>query len=202
MGFYRDVILPKLCDCAMRNERLAPWRARVIGAAEGRVLEIGAGSGLNIPLYGAGVSEVLALEPEEKLRRMAAEKQAPRPVKFIEASAEQIPLDDASVDTVVTTWTLCSIPDGTSAMYEARGVLKPGGRLLFVEHGLSPDRGVRRWQNGLNPFWRRISGGCNLNRAITEIIASGGFQIDRLDNAYLPGPKFMSFLYEGSARPQ
>jgi ubiquinone/menaquinone biosynthesis C-methylase UbiE len=203
MGFYRNVVLPKLCDLSMRNKRLRPYRERVIGAAEGRVLEIGAGSGLNLQLYRPGASEVLALEPGQSLLRMAERnaKNAPREVTFLKASAEQIPLEDRSVDTVVTTWTLCTIPDAVHALREARRVLKATGRLLFVEHGLAPEQNVQKWQNRLTPVWTKIGGGCHLNRPIAQIIETAGFAIERLETGYLPGPKFLAFLSEGSARP-
>lgn len=202
MAIYSDIILPKLCDLAMRNERLRPYRERVIGAAEGRVLEIGSGSGLNLPFYRPTVKEILALEPSPSLLTMArGAPQAEMPVTFIEASAESIPLDDGSVDTVVTTWTLCTIPGAADALSEMRRVLKPGGRLLFVEHGRSPDRGVRWFQDGLTPVWRRISGGCHLNRPIRSMIEGSGFRIDRVETGYMAGPKPMTFMYEGSARP-
>lgn len=202
MGVYNDIILPKLCDLAMRNERLRPYRERVIGAAEGRVLEIGSGSGLNLPFYGARVREILALEPSPNLLALARNApQSAMPVRFIEASAEAIPLDDGSVDTVVTTWTLCTIPGAAAALSEMRRVLKPGGKLLFVEHGRSPDRGVRWWQDAITPAWRPISGGCHLNRPIRSMIEDGGFRIDRVETGYMPGPKPMTFMYEGSAHP-
>jgi ubiquinone/menaquinone biosynthesis C-methylase UbiE len=123
------------------------------------------------------------------------------PVSFIEASAEVIPLDDHSVDTIVTTWTLCSIPEAAMALAEIRRVLRPSGRLLFVEHGLAPDEGVRRWQNWLTPAWKKISGGCHLNRPIRTMIEGAGFQIDHVHTGYMPGPKPMTFMYEGGARP-
>jgi ubiquinone/menaquinone biosynthesis C-methylase UbiE len=202
MGIYSDVILPKLCDLSMHNERLRPYRERVIGAAEGRVLEIGSGSGLNLPYYRPSVQEIWALEPDPNLIKMARRvPHAEIPVNFIEASAETIPLDDSSVDTVVTTWTLCTIPGADAALSEMRRVLRPGGRLLFVEHGLSPDRGVRWWQDTLTPVWRRISGGCHLNRPIRSMIEDGGFRLDRIETGYMRGPKPMTFMYEGSARP-
>ena len=143
MAFYRDIILPRLCDLAMRNRRLLPYRQRVIGAAEGRVLEIGIGSGLNLPFYGASVREVVGLEPAPRLIAMARNPagSSAMPVSFVEGSAEAIPLDAASFDTVVTTWTLCTIPNAVNAVTEMRRVLKPSGRLLFVEHGLAPERG-------------------------------------------------------------
>jgi SAM-dependent methyltransferase len=123
------------------------------------------------------------------------------PVRFLEASAEAIPLDEHSVDTIVTTWTLCSIPQAATALADMRRVLRPGGKLLFVEHGLAPDEGVRRWQNRLTPAWRRISGGCHLNRPIGSMIEGVGFRIVRIETGYMPGPKPMTFMYEGSARP-
>jgi ubiquinone/menaquinone biosynthesis C-methylase UbiE len=202
MAFYSDIILPRLCDLAMRNKYLVPYRERVIGAAEGRVLEIGAGSGRNLPFYGPSAKQILALEPSPQLVAMA--RNVPHhaiPVRFLEASAEGIPLDDGTVDTVVTTWTLCSIPDAAMALAEMRRVLRPSGKLLFVEHGMAPDRNVRRWQGWLTPAWKRISGGCHLNRPISTMIESAGFRIDRVETGYMPGPKAMTFMYEGSARP-
>ena len=202
MGFYNDIILPKLCDLAMRNKQLVPYRQRVIGAAEGRVIEIGVGSGRNLPFYRSTVTEILALEPAPKLVAMA--RRAPHasfPVNFIEASGEAIPIADRSVDTVVTTWTLCTIPQAAAALTEMRRVLRPGGKLLFVEHGLAPDEGVRRWQDRLTPIWRSISGGCHLNRPIRAMIEDSGFRFDRIDTGYMPGPKPMTFMYEGCAQP-
>nr|WP_153458941.1 class I SAM-dependent methyltransferase [Sinorhizobium fredii] len=187
----------------MLNERLHPYRTRVIGAAEGRVLEIGSGSGLNLPFYRPGVREILALEPDPALLAMARRvPHSEMPINFIEASAEAIPLDDNSVDTVVTTWTLCTIPGAATALAEMRRVLRPEGKLLFVEHGLSPDHGVRRWQDNLTPIRRRIGGGCHLNRPIRLMIEGAGFRIDRIETGYMRGPKPMTFMYEGSARPK
>jgi ubiquinone/menaquinone biosynthesis C-methylase UbiE len=204
MGFYSDIILPRLCDLAMRNKQLVPFRERVIGEAEGRVLEIGVGSGINLQFYRPPVREVLALEPAPRLVTMArsACRVMGMPVSFLEASAEAIPLDQHSVDTIVTTWTLCSIPQAATALIEMRRVLRPGGKLLFVEHGLAPDDAVRRWQDRLTPAWRYISGGCHLNRPIRSLIEGAGFRIDRIETGYIPGPKLMTFTYEGSARPR
>ncbi len=203
MAFYNDVILPKLCHLSMRNSCLVPYRERVIASVEGRVLEIGIGSGLNLPFYPAAVREILGLEPSPRLIAMAkgTEKAHPNPVNFIEGSAEAIPLDGESIDTVVTTWTLCTIPQAATALDEMRRVLKPGGLLLFVEHGLSPDEGVRKWQNWLTPAWSRFSGGCHLNRPIRTMIEDARFHIVRMGTGYMPGLKPMTFMYEGAARP-
>lgn len=203
MSFYSNLILPRLCHFAMRSQRFVPYRERVTGAAEGRVLEIGIGSGLNLPLYRAPVREILGLEPSQQLITMARRMVtgSPIPVTLVEGSAESIPLDDHSIDTVVTSWTLCTIPNAAKALDEMRRVLKPAGRLLFVEHGLAPGESVRRWQNLLTPAWKCISGGCHLNRPIKSLIEGAGFRLDRLETGYMPGPRLMTFLYEGSARP-
>jgi ubiquinone/menaquinone biosynthesis C-methylase UbiE len=203
MSFYRGFALPWLCHLSMRNRRLLPYRRRVVAQAEGRVLEIGVGSGLNLPFYGGGVGEILALDPSAQLLAMARRSAgaSAASVKLLEASAEVIPLAAGSVDTVVMTWALCSIPQAGRAVAEMRRVLRPGGRLVFVEHGLAPDPSVRWWQDTLTPAWQRLSGGCHLNRPIPAIIEQGGFRIDRLETAYLPGPKPMTFMYEGNAVP-
>jgi ubiquinone/menaquinone biosynthesis C-methylase UbiE len=203
MSFYQRHVLPHLLHLAMRQKQLVPYRRRVIGAAEGRVLEIGIGSGLNLPLYGPGVGLVIGLEPSPELLRMARERasNAVAPIEFLEASAEAVPLDDDCVDTVVTTWTLCTIPNATRALTEMRRVLKPSGALLFVEHGRAPEPGVARWQDRLDPLWSRMAGGCHLNRKIDDLISASGLRIDALTNARLPGPRTHTFLYEGRARP-
>jgi len=204
LSFYRDRIFPHLINFAMRQKNLAVYRGRVIPAAMGRVLEVGVGSGLNLPFYSPDVAEVIGLDPSPRLLEMArsAGHQAAPSVRLVEGSAENIPVDTACIDTVVTTWTLCSVPNVLQALGEMRRVLKPGGRLLFVEHGLAPDPGVRRWQDRLTPAWKRVVGGCHLNRAIGALITNAGFQFDRCETGYMPGPKPMTFMYEGSARPR
>src|SRR5258708_6331659 len=187
----------------MRNRQLVPLREGVIGAAGGGGLELGIAREINLPFYRSPVSEVLALEPAPRLVTMArnASRATSMPVSFLEASAEAIPLDEHSVDTVITTWTLCSIPQAAVALAEMRRVLRPGGKLLFVEQGFAPDGGVRRWEDRLAPVWRRFCGGCHLNRPIRSMIEGAGFDIDRIETGYIPGPKPMAFMYEGSARP-
>ncbi len=203
MSFYQDRIVPHLINLAMRNRQLVPYRKRVISAAQGRVLEIGIGSGANIPFYGSSSHELIGLEPAPRLIAMAqrASSKSGLPVTLIEGSSEAIPLDSASVDTVVSTWTLCSIPDAVVALREMRRVLKPGGRFLFSEHGLAPDPGMQRWQNWLDPAWKRLAGGCHLNRAINRLVEEAGFRIEQLDTGYLAGRNPMTFMYEGAARP-
>ena len=203
MSFYQRYVIPPLTHLVMRQKQLLPFRQRVIGAAEGRVLEIGIGSGLNFPVYGGAVKSVIGLEPSSELLHMArarAEAAAP-PVTLIDASAEAIPLDSGTVDTVVTTWTLCTIPNVAQAIAEMRRVLKPAGALLFVEHGRAPEPSVARRQDRLDPLWSRLAGGCHLNRKIDNLISDNGFRIESLENARLPGPRTHTYLYQGRARP-
>lgn len=204
MGFYQDHILPRLINLAMRQRNLAAYRHRTVPAAEGRVLEVGIGSGLNLPFYTQKAELVIGLDPSPRLLSMA--RQAGHPasglVEFVEGFAEAIPLENMSVDSVVMTWTLCSIPDAQRSLQEMRRVLKLGGRLLFVEHGRAPDPNVRWWQDRLTPAWKRFSGGCHLNRAIEILIEGAGFQFERIETGYMRGPRPMTFMYEGSARPR
>jgi ubiquinone/menaquinone biosynthesis C-methylase UbiE len=204
MGFYRDQILPWLINRSMRQKHLADYRSRVVAAAEGRVLEIGIGSGLNLPFYSSNVRQVIGLEPSSTLLAMAdrAGRAGSWRLELIKGCAETIPLEDACAETVVTTWTLCSIADVRKALGEMRRVMKSGGRLLFLEHGLAPEANVRWWQDRLTPIWKRIGGGCHLNRAINSLIEGAGFEFDRLATGYMRGPKPMTFMYEGSARPR
>jgi ubiquinone/menaquinone biosynthesis C-methylase UbiE len=202
MGFYQNQIVPLLINLTMRQRNLTAYRSRVVPAAEGQVLEIGIGSGLNLPFYTRNVRQVIGLDPSPKLLSMARGNLRPglSPVEFVEGSAEAIPLETESMDTVVMTWTLCSIPDAGRALREMSRVLKPTGRLLFVEHGRAPDPNVQWWQDRLTPIWKRLGGGCHLNRAIKVLIEDAGFRFERLDTGYMRGPKPMSFMYEGSAR--
>lgn len=203
MGFYERHVLPRLIDLAMRSRVVTARRARLIPLACGTVLEIGVGSGLNLPFYGEIVEKLFALDPSPalwKLGRRRAER-ARFPIEFLAESGERIPLPDAAVDTVVSTWTLCSIPSPLDALAEVKRVLKPGGQFLFIEHGRAPDARVVAWQDRLTPMWKRIAGGCHLNRAIDALIADAGFRITRLETGYSEGPKPFAFLYEGMALP-
>lgn len=202
MGLYSRLVLPRLIDLVMRNEEAARRRARIIPGAVGAVLEVGVGSGLNLPFYTKQVRQLCGIDPSAELLKMARARSlsAPFPVELVQRSAEELPFGDASVDTVVVTWTLCSIPDPARALREMRRVLRPAGRLFFVEHGLSPDARVRAWQDRINPIWKRLAGGCNVNRKIDDLIRSAGFEIGELQTEYLPGPRPMSYTFEGSAR--
>jgi ubiquinone/menaquinone biosynthesis C-methylase UbiE len=201
MGFYDRWVVPRLIDLAMRNQRLSPYRRRTVEAARGVVLEIGVGSGLNLPLYGAAVQYVCALDPSPELVRLARSRlgQALVPVWLLRASAECLPFADANFDTVVTTWTLCSVPNAVMALTEIRRVLRPGGCLTFVEHGLSPEPGVALWQRRLTPCWKHLSGGCHLDRKMDELIRAAGFQLDALETGYMKGPRVGTFMYQGQA---
>jgi SAM-dependent methyltransferase len=201
MSLYANWVLPRLLDLAMRNPVLDQYRRNVIGSARGAVLEVGVGSGLNLPLYGRTVDHVYALDPSLELLALACQRarDAIIPVSLMRALAEQIPFPGSIFDTVVMTWTLCSIPDPASALAEMRRVLKPGGHLLFVEHGLSPEKGVARWQHRLTPCWNWISGGCHLDRKTDDLLRTAGFQINALETGYMKGPKPWTFIYEGAA---
>jgi ubiquinone/menaquinone biosynthesis C-methylase UbiE len=207
MGFYQRRILPWVIDTTCSNKAVRYQRRKVVPLAEGRVLEIGVGSGLNFPFYDPEkVERVLALEPSKELLEKAKPRieAAPFPVEPVGLEGEQITLDEASVDSVLVTYTLCTIPKVVAALEGMRRVLKPGGKLIFCEHGLAPDPGVARWQARLNPLWNRIGGGCNLNRDIPALVKQGGFWIETLDTMYLPGPSFLhfsNFNYWGTAIP-
>lgn len=203
MGLYGTYILPVLTHLAMRNKAARAERARWIPLAAGVVLEVGAGSGLNIPFYGPHVRKLYALEPSHELRRMAGSRarRAGFAVEFLADRAETIPLAVASVDTVVTTWTLCTIADPVRALAQIQRVLRPDGRLIFVEHGRSSDPRVVRWQDRLTPLWRRIAGGCHLNRPMSELIAGGGFEVTEMERGYIAGPRVAAYTYRGVARP-
>lgn len=203
MGFYDKWILPRLVDVAMRNREAMRYRSQLVPQARGMVLEIGVGSGLNLPFYGAGVERFYGLDPSQELLVMAREKSRALafPVDFLAHPGEDIPLGDACIDTVVMTWTLCSIPDPAKALREMRRVLKPGGMLLFAEHGLAPELRVQGWQQFLNPLWSRITGGCNLNRQMDTLIQVSGFRIVDLKKAYAKGPRALSYVYSGHAQP-
>jgi ubiquinone/menaquinone biosynthesis C-methylase UbiE len=204
MSFYGDHVLPRLVDVLMRARDTHDVRARVASNLTGDVLEIGFGSGLNVPFYPAGLSRVYALDPATVGRKLAAERvvASPVPVEYIGLDAQRIPLADGSVDSVLTTWTLCTIPDPAQALAEVRRVLRPGGALHFVEHGRAPDPKVARRQDLLEPIQQRVFGGCQLTRHIDQLISASGLELTGLKSYYRPGPPTTSYTYEGQARHQ
>jgi ubiquinone/menaquinone biosynthesis C-methylase UbiE len=205
MGVYAKHVLPRFIDLAMRNKDTTRVRTDWVPHAKGEVLEVGIGSGLNLPFYSRDVHRVYAVEPSPELQRMARKRMAGQAVnvEFLSQSAEEpLPLSDKSIDTVVITWTLCSIADAPRALQQMKRVLKPSGRLIFVEHGRAPDSGVAAWQDRLTPLWKRLAGGCHLNRKIDELFMDAGFTIDELRTTYLPGPRPMTYTYQGFARVQ
>jgi len=203
MGFYAKHILPRLLDLAMRNKETARLRAAWIPQARGEVLEIGIGSELNLPFYSSEVHQIYGVDPSVELQRMARQRATTGrgKVEFLTQSAEEpLPLASATIDTVVVTWTVCSIPNAAKALQEMKRVLKGSGRLIFVEHGRAPDPAVAAWQDRLTPVWKRITGGCHLNRRIDELVMEAGFQISDLKTCYVAGPRPMTYTYQGIAQ--
>src|SRR5215471_8829901 len=200
MNLYNRFILPRLIDFAMRQKYLQPLRAKAAGAARGRVLEIGIGSGLNLSLYGQKTESLCGIDPSPELLEKARQRatSAPFPVRLVEGSSEKLPFDDRCFDTIVMTFTLCSIRDPSAAARELRRVLKSDGELIFAEHGRAPDPSVVRWQERLTPIWRRLAGGCHLNRKIDELIVSAGFSIVEMDARYSAFPKLLGYFFSGT----
>jgi len=202
MGLYSRYILPRIVHLACSARPNRRQREKVVPLARGRVLEVGIGSGLNLPYYDpSGVTKIWGLDPSEEMAELArrAARTSPLELEFILSGCEEIPLDNESCDTVLITYTLCTIPDAVEALREMARVLRPGGRLLFCEHGAAPDPGVLRWQRRVNPVWRRLAGGCNLDRDIPDLLHRGGFEVRSLETMYLPGWRPVSFNYWGVA---
>ena len=203
MKFYDQHVLPHLIDFACGMGAVMKTRAQIVPQAEGRVLEIGIGSGLNLSFYDpAKVSVIVGVDPSAAMQKLARQRaaQISIPVEMVALELGQIQAADASFDSIVCTFTLCTIPDAATALLEMRRVLKPGGKLLFSEHGLAPDLPVVRWQHRLTPLWKPFSGGCHLNRDIPALIRAGGFSIGQLETSYLKGPRPMTWVYRGWAQ--
>lgn len=203
-SWYDRHILPYLIDLACGIRPVREQRERLVPRAQGQVLEIGIGTGLNMAHYDkARVTRITGLDPAVQMHRLARKRiaRAGLEVELVALSAEQIPLDDARFDSVLVTYTLCSIPDPVAALSEMRRVLKPGGTLLFCEHGRAPDDSVRRWQDRLTPVWKKIAGGCHLNRDVPLLLRDAGFACKDLHTLYLPGPRPLTFNYWGEAVP-
>jgi len=204
MKLYDKYIVPALIRLVCSNPRFTEMRQSLLPKARGNVLEIGIGSGLNLPFYDhSSVTHIVGLEPSEQLRQHALKKinALNIPVEILPHGAENIPLESRSIDTIVTTFTLCSITEIQRALEEMRRVLKPDGELLFCEHGRAPEQQVQRWQDRINPYWKKMAGGCNVNRDIHTLILQAGFLIEEPDHQYMQGPKTFSYIYKGFAKP-
>jgi len=201
VNFYDRWILRPILDLAMRQNQLQTYRREVVAAAHGRVLEVGIGSGLNFPLYGRQVETVVGIDPSSRLLAIARRREDAAGIRaeLLQGSATAIPLADSTRDTVVMTWTLCSIADPLAALREMRRVLKPDGKLLFVELGLSPEPRVERWQHRLTPIWCHVAGGCHLDRKMDDLIRSAGFDLAESRTEYASGPRPMAYMYLGRA---
>lgn len=203
MGLYSKYILPKATDWVCRQKPSRMQREKIIPLAIGNVLEIGIGSGLNLPYYEKdNIQSLTGIEPSKEIwnRRVVDTHQLPFEFNIINAFAENLPLDSNSFDTVVLTYTMCTIPDTQKAFEEIRRVLKMNGNLIFCEHGKAPDRAVQKWQNRINPLWKKVAGGCHLNKDIPLLIEDNGFKFNTLEAMYIPGWKPASFNYWGSAK--
>lgn len=201
-ALYERHVLPHLIDYACGLGAVMKTRALVVPLAEGEVLEIGIGSGLNLSFYDpAKVRRIVGVDPSADMQKLARQRaeQISIPVEMIALELGQIQAEDARFDSIVCTFTLCTIPDAVAALREMRRVLKPGGKLLFSEHGLAPDASVMRWQNRLTPLWKPLAGGCHLNRDIPVLLEAGGFTIGQLETSYLKGPRPMTWVYRGWA---
>ena len=204
MSFYEQHVLPHLINCACGSPPILKLRSQIVPKAEGVVLEVGMGSGINLPFYDQSkVEYVWGLEPSLGMRNKAAQnlKSSSVNVRWLDLPGEKIPLEEDSVDTVLLTFTLCTIPDTSLALKQMRRVLKPGGKLLFCEHGQAEHHKVCSWQNRLNPLWSKLAGGCQLNRKMDELIRNAGFEIEHLKTFYVPKtPRFAGYIYFGEAR--
>ncbi len=203
MNFYSEYVLPHVIHCACGMKAIDRQRAKVVPRASGRVLEVGMGSGLNLPYYRSDNVEIVwGLEPSLGMQRKAQRNISASPidVKWLEAGCEAIPLEDDEADSVVLTYTLCTVPDPKAALEEIKRVLKPKGQIFFSEHGLAPDLKLQGWQRRLNPIWKRLAGGCNLNRDITALISNAGFRLLESDNMFVSGPKIATYQYWGVAQ--
>lgn len=202
MGIYHRHILPRLLDAGCANPAVSAIRRAVVPQAEGVVVEIGIGSGLNLPHFTADkIDRLIGVDPDDAMWRRASKRRSDLTfdVERIGLSGEAIPLDDALADTVLVTFSLCSIPDAVGALHEMRRILKPGGRLLFAEHGEAPDENIRRWQMRIDPFWKRIAGGCHPGRPILTLLQEAGWKTEQVEQSYIKGPKPVAYVYRGSA---
>ncbi len=202
MGFYNQYIMPSLINGLCGMSEITDQRRKVVPQAEGLVVEIGIGSGLNLPHYDAGrVTKVIGIDPDEHMWKVGRDRVrlSAVPVERVGLSGEQIPLDKHLADTVLVTYSLCTIPDPVAALREMRRILKPGGRLLFLEHGAAPEESVRKWQGRIDPLWKRIAGGCHSGRPIPKLLEQAGWKVSDMEEGYISGPKPLAYNYLGSA---
>ncbi len=202
MGVWEAQVLPRVIDKMLGNEQMAKVRSRSLAGLHGVVVEIGFGSGPNVPLYPEAVTKVYAVDPSVVGRKLAAERvvASPIPIEFIGLDCEHLPLPDDSADSALSTWTLCSVPDVAAALAELRRVIRPGGDFLFLEHGHSPVEKVARRQQRFEPLQKRVAGGCHLTRDIPALVGGSGFEIQRVAEFDIAGPKIMSHMFSGAAR--
>jgi ubiquinone/menaquinone biosynthesis C-methylase UbiE len=204
LSFYDKYILPKVLNCTCASKPIRYQRDEIVPLAEGVVLDVGIGSGLNIPFYNkTKIKQLYGLDPSKELLDIAKSvaKEEKLEIEFLECGAESIPLPDKSIDNVLITYTMCTIPDVAISNSEIMRILKDDGKLLFCEHGLAPDKNIAKWQKRINPLWSKIAGGCNLNRDIPNLISSSGFKISNMEEMYLPStPKFAGYNYWGVAK--
>jgi len=201
VGYYEDQVVPRFINVVLGTKELGQVRRRVASGLSGEVLEVGFGSGLNVPFYPSTITRVQAIDPALTGRKLGAKRIAasPVPIEFVGLDGSALPLETDSIDHVLITWTMCTIPDIERALEEMRRVLRPGGQMHFIEHGRAPDAKVVRWQDRINPIEKRLAGGCNLNRPIEKLVAGAGFTFDQLDTYYGKGPRSFSYFYEGVA---
>ena len=200
-SLYERYVVPQLIDCLCSCRPIEALRARYVAQASGSVLEMGIGSGLNLKHYSASVASITGVDPAAGMTKKAARRamEIAQPVDVLGVSGEALPCEDASFDTVVCTWTLCSIPNPAPAVAEMRRVLKPGGRLIFVEHGLSDEARIQKWQRRIEPYWKPLAGGCHLTRRADDLLKEGGFTLKSFESGYEKGPKFAAFMMHGVA---
>ena len=204
MGFYAKHILPRCLDAACGIGPISKQRGKVVPHAEGIVLEIGIGSGQNLPFYNPDkVSKIIGVDPDEHIWKRSAKRRADCEIEIerIGLSGEDIPLDKNIADTVVVTYSLCTIPDAVKALREMTRILKPGGKILFTEHGKAPDEAIHKWQRRIDPLWGKIAGGCRSGRDIPELFRQADLKFETLEEMYIPGPKVLGYNYWGAARP-
>lgn len=202
MSFYNQHIMPRLINGVCGMSQFSDQRQKVVPLAEGLVVEVGIGSGLNLPYYDAGkVSKVIGVDPDEQMWKAGFDRvrRSAVPVERVGLSGEQIPMDKHMADTVLVTYSLCTIPDAVAALHEMRRILKPGGRLLFLEHGAAPEASVRKWQARIDPVWKWLAGGCHSGRPIPKLLEQAGWKIDEMAEGYISGPKPLAYNYWGSA---